>query len=267
MTAAFLLALTTVTAEKITIDANAVKSKYTEKLTITPTDKTVKIEGDVITITAKKEDTTYVISGYFNGQIINKTKNTVLKFKDAYIENTQGQPAIYGEAKTEISTVQGTTSYIVSSGSSSSKVGAIHCKKNLEIGGSGTLYVVGQVRHGIKGDDVKLKGSGTLYAQGTEKGSAINCRSLLSEREKTFKAYLINSKNGVKADNTISIASGNFYIYNNGTGLKTDTKQDDPGNPHSIKLLGGNIHTSANEALYETEQNAWTVKGAKMIEE
>ncbi len=259
------LAFASVFAQKVTIDVNSAKNSY-GKISISPMDKGVTVKNDTITFAPKKEGVTYTISGYFKGQLINKTKNTVLKFDNAYIENTEGLPAIYGDAKIEISTTQGSKNYILSSGNGE-KTGAIHCKKNLELGGSGTMNVVGKVRHGIKGDDIKIKGSGTWYVQGAKNGSAINCRSFLSEREKSFKAYFVNSKNGIKADNTISISSGAFFIYDNETGFKTDTKKDDPANPHSIRLAGGVIHTAGNKELYETEQNAFNDKGAKVLQD
>lgn len=247
-------------------DAEAAKAQYAA-FSITPNDKTVTINAKTVTIAPKKEGVTYRISGYYSGQIINKTKNTVLKFNNAYIENTEGKSAVYGEAKTEISTAEGTTNWIISKGTSDAKIAALHSKKDLEIGGSGTLYVSGFVRHGIKGDDVKLKGSGILYAQGAKNGSAINCRTLVCARDKTIRVYLINSKNAVKADNTIALESGTYYLYGNGTAFKTDTQKDDPKSPHFVKLSGGTFHSSKNGTFCSTEANGYTSKGAKIIEE
>ena len=208
----------------------------------------------------KREKTEYVISGYFNGQIVNKTKNTIIKLNNAYLEASHGEPAIFGEVKTEISSVKGSQNYIISHGTIVAKTGAIHCKKNLEVGGSGTIYIKGDVYHAIKADDVKLKGSGILYAQGTKKGSAINCHSLIVEKDKTFSAYLIN------ADNSISIDSGTLHLYDNNIALKTDTVEDTPGESHSITLSGGSIYSRGNTTLYETDRNAFSSKGAKIIE-
>ena len=255
--------------QTITIDAESAKKSFSQTISVTPMDKTVKITKNTVVIAPKAEGITYTISGYFNGQIINKTKNTVLKLKDAYIENTAGDAAIYGEAKTEISTTNGTTNYIVASGKAKgdAKIGAIHGKKNLVLGGSGTLYVLGSVYHGVKADDEKIKGSGTLYLQGTQKGSGLNCDSLTVEKEKSFKAYFINSKNGVKAENTISIASGEFFFYNNETALKTDTKKDNPKEAHSITLSGGTFHNGANAEFHSTEKNAFSANGALIVNE
>lgn len=254
-------------AQKVTVDAQGARKNYGAAVTVTPMDKTVTVTKDKIVLAPKKERAEYTISGYFNGQVVNKTKNTVIKLKNAYLENTTGAPAVYGEAKTELSTAKDSVNYIVASGKSDGKLAALHCKKDLELGGSGTLYVAGYVYHGAKADDVKLKGSGTLYLQGTPRGSALNCRTLTVEREKSFTAYLVNSKNGVKADNTITVASGTFCLYDLATAFKTDTTKDAPGAPHGITLSGGTFRTSSVGTLYATEQGAYKASGARIVAE
>ena len=251
----FLLALTLLAAEL-----------FAQEISISPNDKSVTISKDKIIFSPKKEGCEYIISGNFTGQLINKTKNTVLKLNNARIENRQGEAAIYGEAKTEISTVAGSTNHVISSGKSGEKSAAIFCRKNLELGGSGSLYVTGNVYHAVKADDVKLKGSGKFYLQGTKEGSAINCKNCISEKGKTFTAFLMNSKNGIKADQTIVLESGTFCFKDNKTALKTDTKKDDPKNPHSITLSGGTIQLNGNENFYKTEEKSFSVKGAKITE-
>ena len=250
--------------QRIKIDFAGVKGQY-GAVSVSPMDGGVTMSGNRIVLAPKKEEVTYTISGYFDGQIVNKTKNTVIKLKGAYLENTSGEAALYGEAKTEVSTSKGTVNYIVSPGYSHPKAAAVQCKKNIVFGGSGTLYVVGPY-HGAKGDDVKIKGSGVFYFQGTEKGSGINCRSLVVEKDKNFTAYFLNSKNGIKADNTISIASGTFCFYDNGTAFKTDTSQDDPKEKHGILVVGGTIRTHGNKNLYATEKDSFKSR-VKIVEE
>ena len=260
---------------KVKIDNEKFRTFYGDRISITPSDSTVKITKDKIIIEPKKEGVEYTIFGYFNGQIVNKTKNTVLKLSKVYLENTSGEPVIYGEAKTEISTAKDTKNFIVASGNadprtkSKSKPAAIYCKKNLELGGSGNLYVVGNVYHAVKADDVKLKGTGGFYLQGTKKGSCVNCENLIVEKDKRFKAYFVNSKNAVKADYTISIQSGIFYLWNNETAFKTDTKKDDGKKNHSITISGDNtmVFTTPNTNLYETDKNAYKVDGAVVSEQ
>ena len=254
-------------APKLAISAHEARARYKDTpLTVTPMDA-VTVTRHTVTIAPAQENVEYTISGYFNGQVVNKTKNTVIKLKNAYLENTAGAPAVYGEAKTELSTAKDSVNYIVASGKSDGKLAALHCKKDLELGGSGTLYVAGYIYHGAKADDVKLKGSGTLYLQGTPRGSALNCRTLTVEREKSFTAYLVNSKNGVKADNTITVASGTFCLYDLATAFKTDTTKDAPGAPHGITLSGGTFRTSGVGTLYATEQGAYKASGARIVAE
>jgi hypothetical protein len=253
-------------AQKVVIRPEAAKSKYTGSIKIEPMDGGVKIEKNKITFAPKKEGKTYLISGYFNGQLINKTKNTVLKLNNAFLENQNGQSTIYGEAKIELSSTEGSVNYIVISGSNEKKVAAVHSKKNLELGGSGTVYVKGDTYHAVKGDDVKLKGSGTWYLQSTKEGSGINCKNFIVEKDKSFNAWIIESKNAIKADFTIKIESGNFFMFNNATALKTDTKKDDPKSPHFILLNGGKFTVSGFSTLYKTEKDAFKNKGAKIIE-
>ena len=220
-------------AEKITINPLSAKKSFASKISVLPADSTVTVTKDKIILAPKKEGIEYKVSGYFNGQIVNKTKNTVIRLENAFIENSSGEAAILGEAKTEISSAKGSTNYLVSSGKSAQKTAALQCKKNLEIGGSGTLYAVGNVYHAVKGDDVKLKGNGTFYFQGTKEGSAVNCENLITEKGKNFKAFLLNSKNGVKADFSVSIASGNFYLQGNKTSFKVPEK--------GLKLSGAKV--------------------------
>ncbi|MCR5698079.1 MAG: carbohydrate-binding domain-containing protein [Treponemataceae bacterium] len=247
------------------IDVDGARKRYQSKVSVSPMDSGVKIEEGKIILQAKNEDFIYTISGYFNGQIINKTKNTEIKLKNAFIENTDGLSAIYGEAKTKVSSVQDSVNYVVSSGKDQSKSGALHCKKNLVLGGSGSLYVVGEVYHAVKADDVKIKGSGTFYFKGTSKGSGINCQSFTVEKDKTFKAYFLNSKNGIKADSTINIASGSFSFQNNETALKTDLTEESPDLPHSIILAGGEFFSTGNGTFYETEKGAFKAR-PKIVE-
>ncbi|MBQ7538434.1 MAG: carbohydrate-binding domain-containing protein [Treponema sp.] len=262
-----ILIFASVSAENISVNLDEARKSFTEPVTVTPSDKSVSISKGKIILAPKKEGSVYTISGYFNGQIQNKTKNTVIRLSNAFIENSSGEAAIYGEAKTEISSVGGSVNYVLSAGKSHDKTAAFQCRKNIEIGGSGSIYFIGNVYHGVKGDDVKLKGSGNLYFQGTKEGSGINCENLLVEKEKSFKAYFLNSKNGVKADFTINVASGNFFFNGNKTALKTDSRKDDPKSPHSITLSGGTISLSGNETFYKTEENAYKARGARIIQE
>lgn len=238
---------------KITIDTMSEKKSYGEKIAISPLDDSVTITRGKITLAPHEENVTYTISGYFAGQIVSTTKNTIIKLNNAYLENMAGRPVIRCSAKTEISTAKNSTNYIVSRGRSFSKIGAIQTKRALVLGGSGTLYVKGSICHGIEAEDVKLKGTGIFYIEGTRRGSALTCESLSVEKEKSFAAYFLNAKNGIKADDTISIQSGNFHLYNNGTAFKTDLSKQSSDKSHAVSLTGGTFYLYKNASLYETD--------------
>jgi len=251
---------------KMKLDVETNKASYGD-FSISPMDEYVTISKNEVIIAPAEEDLTYVISGYFKGQIINNTKDTVLKLDNAYIENDSGDAAIKCNAKTEISAAVDSKNYIVSYGSSYSKIGALQGKRGLVIGGSGTLYISGSVCHGVEAEEIKMKGSGLYYIQGTKKGSAITCETFTVEADKNFRCYLLNAKNGLKADSKIDIKSGEYFIYDNEIALKTDDSEDEDGKHHSINLSGGIYHTSGNKTLYITEKDSYFADGAKFIEE
>ena len=238
---------------KMQIDAESAKESFNKKISIFPLDDSVIISGKDISIEPREENTVYTISGYFDGQIKVKTKNTVIKLKNAYLENSSGKPAITSEAKMELSSVKDSENYIVSRGRSLLKRAAAQSKRGLVLGGSGTMYIKGSVCHGVEAEEVKIKGSGNLFVEGSQRGSAFSCEDFAVEPEKSFSAYILNSKNGIKADRTISIKSGFFHLYSNGTALKTDTRHESPKFAHIITLEGGKFYTYQNGCLYETD--------------
>lgn len=239
---------------KISIDSEHARDSYGEKCTIEPQDDSVKITRGRIILSPEEENATYTISGYFNGQIVSETKNTILRLNNAYLENTTGKPVVSAKAKIEISTEKDSTNYIVMRGRSFSKIGAIQTKRDLVLGGSGTLFVKGGVCHGIDSEDVKLKGSGVFYIEGTKRGSALTCHSFTVENGKTFSAYFLNAKNGIKVDDAITIQSGTFHLYDNDTAFKTDLAKKSSDKSHFVSLVGGTFYTHQNGALYETDK-------------
>ena len=252
---------------KMEIDAESAKSSYLNALQISPMDDSVKVEKGKITIAPKEEDSVYIISGYFKGQIKINTKNTVLKLANAYLENDSGKPAILAKAKAEISSMKDSENYIVSRGRSFAKKGAVEAERGLVLGGSGTILIKGEVCHAVEAEDVKIKGSGVFYLEGTKRGSALTCETLEVEKDKTFSAFFLNAKNGIKADQTISIASGNFHLYSNDTALKTDTARDSPKKPHGITLSGGKFYLAENANFAQTDENAFDASGAEIATE
>jgi len=252
---------------KISIDSEGEKSSYGKDIHVFPLDDSVEIKKHLIVISPAKEGVTYSLSGYFNGQIISSTKNTILKLDNLFLENNYGKTALSLKAKTEISTAKDSVNYIISSGQGFSKTGAIQTKKDLVLGGSGTLYVKGRICHGIEGDNIKIKGSGNIYLEGSKKGAALTCDTLTVEENKTFAAYFLNSKNGIKADKSVKIASGNFHLYNNESAIRTGLSKKGENSSHSVTLSGGSFYTCKNENFVITDENKFFSKGASIIED
>lgn len=237
---------------------------------------TVDEEAGTITLAPAEEKIEYTITGDFEGQIINKTKGTVIILNNANLKNTEGKAVIYGEAKIELKfkkdstntiTVTGTDNTVYEEGKPDFSKAAVLCEKGIEIGGSGACTISCENGHGVKGDEVELKGSGN-YVFGPVKDSAINCNDFEVKADKSFTATLKNAKNGIKADNTISIASGTFKFNTiKKTALKTDTSADDSEGEtkeHKITLEGGDFTFTDCGKKYETEENGFT-KSATVI--
>ena len=224
---------------------------------------TIDEEAGTITLEPADEKIEYTITGEFEGQIINKTKGTVLILDNANLTNKNGKAVIYGELKTEIKFEKDSTNTIAVTGTADKTYGkaAVLCEERIEIGGSGSCTITCENGHGVKGDEVELKGSGN-YVFGPVKDSAINCNDFEVKADKSFTATLKDSKNGIKADNTISIASGTFKFENiTKVALKTDTSADDiegKTKEHKITLKGGVFTFTKCGTKYSTEENAFT---------
>lgn len=252
---------------KLKIDWKNPRASYGNTITIEPADGSVTFGKNEIIIAPQAENQTYTVSGYYNGQIISKTKNTIIRLNNAYLESTLGKAALKCTAKTEISAVNGTTNYIVADGKSFSRNAALQGKKDLVIGGSGILNVKGDIYHAVEADDVKIKGSGTFMFEGTRKGSAISCQTFTAEEDKTFSCFVLNSRNGIKAEDMILIKSGNFYFYDNALALKTSLSKSHKSKPRQITLRGGTFHIFNNRKLYQTDKDAYDADGSTFIVE
>lgn len=263
------------------------KSGYGSSLTITDENgnaKTAPTTASKYILESSAANPEFTLTGYFNGQIVvtkDKFPNLgekvepVIILSNAYIENTNGEPAIKGDFKFEIKAEKETTNYVISDGKRENKYGAIHCEKttatgsdlkSIVLGGKGTCYIIGNVYHGIKGKNIEFKGSGNYSITGSEKGSCINCKDFSIEADKEVTLNLSDAKNGIKADNTISILSGTLNLKKLEVGFKTDTKADDKEGStktHSIKLDSCKITDTNVTKLYETEANGLTKTNLK----
>lgn len=248
--------------------------------TVTPADLaeavfSISEDKKTITLGGKKTDVadvfdpeTYTLTGTFYGKIVVTKPEVEIVLSEAKIENENG-PAITGNVKTFITAKEGTTNSLISKGedTENDKSAAVLIQDaSVEFGGKGKLNVEGSILHGVKAKKIELKGSGTYSFQGTTDGSALNCNSLKVKEEKEFTANISNSKNGIKADNTIDIASGTFNFSNLKTALKTDTSKDDKEGEvkeHYIHLTGGTFnYDSTVEKFTSTEKGNYTSEGA-----
>lgn len=234
---------------------------------------TISEDGKTITLQPEETDVKYTITGEFEGQIINKTKGTVIILDNAKLTNANGKAAIYGELKTEIKFEKDSTNIIAVTGDADKTYGkaAILCEKAIEIGGAGTCTISCENGHGVKASKIELKGSGNYTFDGGDDSSGINCNSFTVENDsegnpRTFTAIFKDSKNGIKADETIEIECGTFEFKNiTGTALKTDKKDNEGAEPkdHFIHLTGGTF-TFADDcaAKYETKKDCFEIADA-----
>lgn len=229
----------------------------------------IKIDETAGTITLEPADEKieYTITGEFEGQIINKTKGTVITLDNAKLKNTNGKAAIYGEAKIELKFKKDSTNTITVTGTADETYGkaAVLCEKAIEIGGSGACTISCENGHGVKGSKIELKGSGNYTFDGGDDSSGLNCNSFTVEQDeekpRTFTAIFKDSKNGIKADETIEIECGTFEFKNiTGTALKTDKKDKEGAEPadHFIHLTGGTFTFTDCAAKYETKKDSFT---------
>lgn len=215
-------------------------------------------EAKTITLSPDAEKIEYTISGDFEGQIINKQKGTVIILNNANISNKEGKAAIYGELKTEIKNEKDSVNTITVTGTGDGNA-AVSCEKTVEIGGSGKCTITCENAHGVKASKITLKGSGNYTFDAGDDSSALNCNEFIVEEEKTFTANLKDSKNGIKADESITIASGTFNFENiTKTALKTDTSKDDPEVEHFIKIDGGTFSFTNCKKIYDTEDGGFS---------
>ena len=181
----------------------------------------------------------YTVTGYLKGQILITVVGVELSLNNAYLENDQGKAPIYcnvaydsaNTAEQKLEVKGKATNYIVQYGGTYDKnnkdtAAAIVSDCDLDLGGSGLMYIVGALKHGVKANTVKVKSEGYRYVQGTNDGSAVNCTKFVDKAASASKLYAINTKNAIKADNAIELSSEGttIYMYDCEVGMKTDKK-------------------------------------------
>lgn len=234
-------------SENFTISAKDETNDYIAVIS----DKLLELNSEILDDNTKHE---FTLTGTFNGQIISKRKDTVLNLNGVTLSNTDA-PAIYGEKKFELSAKKDTENTIITIGSPAKKTAAVLCEKAIEIGGSGKLTIKTNICHGVKGGDVKLKGSLDLTITGKvddsefiPDASAINSNTFYVKDGTTFTAKFDQFKHAIKADETIDINSGSFDLTNIEVAFKTDKKEDGGIADNHIIIKGATLSLS-QEAL------------------
>jgi len=108
---------------------------------------------------------TYTLHGYFDGQINvvasgSAYKGVKLVLNQAYLTNSDAtsSPVVFSPSDKyiQLDSPANTVNYIVAEGV------AVDSKNNLRVGGEGTLNLLSRTSHALKGDDIRLYGSGTI---------------------------------------------------------------------------------------------------------
>lgn len=176
----------------------------------------------------------YTLKGYLKGQVLVTVAGVTVYVNGAFLENDQGKAPIYcnvalTEANEKVEIKAKGINYVAQYGGTYNKnnkdtAGAIVSECNVDLGGKGSLYVVGSLKHGVKANKVTIKSEGVRYIQGSADGSAINCDTFVDKAGSNSMLYVINSKNGIKADKSISVTSEgtNINMYDCTVGMKTE---------------------------------------------
>lgn len=167
--------------------------------TITWSGRGVAVSGSTVNITAGGDFT--VTGTLTNGMVyVNTTEKVKLRLSGTSITNSNG-PAIYfyNADKAYITLVEGTSNYLVDAKTYSDEdaKGTLFSNDDLEIKGAGTIYVTGNYKHGIVGDDDITIENGNIII-----------KSALSD--------------GIHANDTITIDGGNINITASADGIDTD---------------------------------------------
>ncbi|MDO4542992.1 MAG: carbohydrate-binding domain-containing protein [Clostridia bacterium] len=184
-------------------------------------------EGSVLTVTASG---TYILSGTLSdGQIrvdtdSSETVKLILSGIDVtcsdgpaiYILNAQ-KKVVLELATDSVNKVEDGETY--SDTSTDAPSAAIYSKEDLDIQGSGTLYVTGNYNKGIQtNDDLSIEG-GTLIVTAVD--------------------------DGIRGKDSIEISGGNITIYAGADGLRTNNETDvDKG---YIEITSGEIYIEAGQ--------------------
>ncbi|TYQ15839.1 UNVERIFIED_CONTAM: dockerin type I repeat protein [Acetivibrio alkalicellulosi] len=212
--------------------------------TITVSGRGISVNGSVVNITAGGD---HEVTGTLtNGMIyINTEERVKLRLSGVSITNLNG-PAIYFDNvdKGFITITKDTINYLTDGSTyrDEKPKATLHSNDDLEIKGSGTLYIKGNYRHGINSNDDLIIENGNIIIDAVRDGintndkvkitggniditaesDGIDCGEYMLIEGGIFK--IRSESDGIKASETITIKGGTFDINAGDDGI--DSKQD-----------------------------------------
>lgn len=218
------------------------------------------ISSKEIVLSSGEEFPEYTLTGTFNGKISNTAKEATLNLNGVSLSN-KDEPAIYSTKNISILTCNDSINSVISTGREAKKKAAIISEKALVICGDGSLAINSNICHGIKGNDVRIKGNLSLNISGeingsdfAPDGSCINCKTFSVEEGQNFSVKLQQFKHAIKADDSIEIASGNFTLEKVRVAFKTDIAEKGGIAENHIYITGGSIISCVNNIQTDDEQ-------------
>lgn len=229
--------------------------------TITCTGKGVSVNGTTVNITAGGDFE--VVGTLANGMIyVSTTERVKLRLNGCSITNSSG-PAIFFQNvdKGFITIEKGTTNYLTDaksySAANSEAKAVISSNDDLEIKGAGTLYITGNYKHGIAGDDdIKIENGNIIIKSAPKDG--IHCNDTIKITGGTLNITAASDcidTDGdiIIEDGTLTLSAGDDGIHselamtlNGGTITVTKSYEGIEGKD-VVTVNNGTINITANE--------------------
>lgn len=226
--------------------------------TITVSGKGISVNGSVVNITAGGD---HVVTGTLtNGMIyINTEERVKLRLSGVNITNPNG-PAIYFENvdKGFITISKGTVNYLTdgSSYSDEEATATLFSKDDLEIKGSGTLYIKGNYKHGINSNDDLIIEEGDIFIEAVTDGIHTNEKVEIKEGNINITA----NSDGIDAGEKVIIEAGTLNINAVGDGIKSAEDMTITGGTFDITAGSDGLDSKMNLVI---EDGNFDIKAAK----
>ena len=218
---------------------------------ITTVSNGYSLSGDTYTFTKPGE---YKVRGILNGTLFFAANiaDSVLLYLDGVTITAKNNHAIYWASengKIEIKTTEGSVNTIKAVANGSKVYSAIESENNIEIGGSGTLNIIGSQRHAVKGSNITIKGNSKIDIKAIKDGLH-GKHILFTGSETTIHECTDAIQAEVNSSNlkgTIVVEGGTLTINNCKRAFRADVSV-------TINKVNSDITIKVNNAdvLYET---------------